>query len=80
MAKSGRSRQSASKKKTTQEIVRRHLSNKNDKITEDDFKNLDIDLSIPKDVAPLPVKNKKKRPKDVNKDHTTITPWDVINE
>lgn len=72
----------ASKKKTAKEIVKRHLSNKNDKITDDDFKNLKIDLSIPKDKAhePLPIKEDNDRPKDVDKDHAIITPWDVLKE
>ena len=68
--------------KTAGEIVKRHLSNKDDKITEDDFKNLKIDLSIPKDRAhqPLPIKDEKERPKDSDKDNTIMTPWDVISE
>lgn len=73
---------STAKKKTSREIVKRHLSNKYDKITDDDFKNLKIDLSIPKDKAhaPLPIKKGKERPKDVDKDNTITTPWDVISE
>lgn len=35
--------------KTSTEIVKRHFSDENDKITEDDFKNLEIDLSLPED-------------------------------
>ena len=68
--------------KTASEIVKRHRSNKNDKITEDDFKNLRIDLSVPKDRAhqPLKIKKSKERPKDEEKDNTTLTPWDVISE
>lgn len=85
MAKTTRktsARRSISKKKTAKEIVKRHLSNKHDKITDDDFKNLEIDLSIPKDKAqePLPIKKGKQRPKDVEKDNTITTPWDVISE
>lgn len=70
------------KGKTAKEIVKRHLSDKNDKITEDDLKHLRIDLSIPKDKAhkPLPIKKVKERPKDSEKDNTTLTPWDVISE
>jgi len=70
------------KGKTAKEIVKRHLSDKNDKITEDDLKHLRIDLSIPKDKAhkPLPIKKEKERPKDSEKDKTTLTPWDVISE
>ena len=68
--------------KTAKEIVKRHLSDKNDKITEDDLKHVKIDLSIPKDSAhkPLPIKETKERPKDSEKDNTTLTPWDVISE
>ena len=73
---------STSKGKTSKEIVKRHLSDENDKITEDDLKHLKIDLSIPKDKAhrPLKIKKGKERPKDEEKDNTTLTPWDVISE
>ena len=68
--------------KTSSEIVKRHLSNKDDKITEDDLRNVRIDTSIPKDKAhePLPIKSTKQRPKDSEKDNTINTPWDVISE
>jgi hypothetical protein len=68
--------------KTAKEIVKRHLSDKDDKISKDDLKNLKIDLSLPKDKAhePLPIKNDKERPKDADKDNTITTPWDVISE
>jgi len=83
MAKANRS--SSPKKgrqKTTTDIVKRHLSDKNDKITDKDFLDLHIDTSIPGDEAhePLPVEEKKERPKDAEKDNETITPWDVISE
>jgi hypothetical protein len=70
------------KGKTAKEIVKRHLSDKDDKITNEDFENLKIDLSLPKDKAhePLPIKNDKERPKDADKDNTITTPWDVISE
>jgi hypothetical protein len=68
--------------KTVKEIVKRHLSDKDDKITVADFENLKIDLSLPKDKAhePLPIKNDKERPRDADKDNTITTPWDVIIE
>ena len=68
--------------KTANEIVKRHLSDKDDKITNEDLENLKIDLSLPKDKAhePLPIKNDKERPKDADKDNTIATPWDVISE
>ncbi|MNC89484.1 hypothetical protein D3C83_54260 [compost metagenome] len=71
-----------SNRKTAKEIVKRHLSDEDDKITNEDFENLKIDLSLPKDKAhePLPIKNDKERPKDADKDNTITTPWDVISE
>ena len=68
--------------KTANEIVKRHLSDQDDKITKEDLENLRIDLSLPKDKAhePLPIKNDKERPKDADKDNTITTPWDVISE
>ena len=68
--------------KTAKEVVNRHLSDKNDKITKEDFETLKIDLSLPKDRAgqPLPIKRGKARPKDADKDNTVTTPWDVISE
>jgi len=67
---------------TTKEIVKRHLSDENDKITNEDLENLRIDLSVPKDRAhePLPIRPDKERPKDADKDNTITTPWDVISE
>lgn len=68
--------------KTSAEIVKRHLSNKDDKITDDDLRNVRIDTSTPGDEAPepLPIEPKKERPKDGEKDNTTLTSWDVISE
>ena len=68
--------------KTAKEIVKRHLRDKDDKITKEDLENLKIDLSLPKDKAhePLPIKNNKERPKDADKDNTITTPWDVVSE
>ena len=68
--------------KTAKEIVKRHLSDENDKITKEDFETLKIDLSLPKGRGnePLPINPGKKRPKDEDKDPTVTTPWDVISE
>lgn len=73
---------SISRGKTAGEIVKRHLSDKNDKITREDFEDLKIDLLLPKDKAhePLAIKADKERPKDADKDNAVITPWDVISE
>ena len=68
--------------KTAKEIVKRHRSDENDKITKEDFETLKIDLSLPKGRGnePLPIKPGKERPKDEDKDPTVATPWDVISE
>ena len=75
-------RKQETNEKTANEIVKRHLSDKDDKITNEDLKNLKIDMSLPRDKAhePLPIKNDKERPKDADKDNTITTPWDVISE
>lgn len=54
------------KRKTTKQIMQRHLLDKNDVITEEDFINLDIELGIPGDevVPPLPVTDSTIEPKD----------------
>jgi hypothetical protein len=72
----------ASKGLTAKQIVKRHIQNKNDKITEDDIKNVNIDHSLPKDKAhqPLPISPDTERPKDEDKDNNRATPWDVISE
>jgi len=68
--------------KTAKQIVRRHIRDKNDVITEEDIKYVKIDLGIPKDKAhkPLPISNDTERPKDEDKDNKIMTPWDVISE
>ena len=81
-AESNNTSKRSSRGKTAEEIVKRHFSNENDKITNEDFENLEIDLSLPKDTAhePLAIGPDKERPKDVDKDNTVTTPWDVISE
>jgi len=66
--------------KTSRDLMNRHISNKNDVITEEEFKNLDIDTSIEADTAHevLEIRNDPDRPKDEGKDHPIVTPWDVI--
>lgn len=73
---------SASVGRTAQEIVKKHIRDKNDVITEEDFKNLKIEIDITKDTAhqPLQIPDDKERPKDEDKDPKIITPWDVISD
>ena len=70
------------KRMTTQERVRVHIEDEKDIITEDDLKNVHLDLGLPKDHAhePLPIENNPNRPKDEGKDKPQVTPWDVISE
>lgn len=75
-------RKSRSTGKTAQEIVNRHVHDKNDVITEEDFKNVNINAGDLNDTSlqPLQIPNDAERPKDEQKDHKVITPWDVISE
>jgi len=70
---------SAGSKKTAKEIVKRHLKDKNDIITEEDIKNIKIETGLAGE-EPLDIPNKTNRPKDEDKDHKYTTPWDVISE
>ncbi len=67
--------------KTTKQMMSKHIRDENDVITEEDFKNLNIDLEISKDTAhqPLEISDDTQRPKDEDKDPKIVTPWDVIN-
>jgi len=71
-------RKSGNKGKTPKQVVRKHIQDKNDVITEDDFKNLDISNDTAEEVLEIP--DDKKRPKDEDKDPEMITPWDIISE
>lgn len=66
---------------TAKQIVRRHMKNDNDVITEDDLKNVKIETCIPGEIKnDLPATTDKGRSKDEGKDHPVITSWDVIKE
>ena len=69
------------KGKTTQQIMNRHINDEHDVITDEDFKNLRLDLELPLDEAhqPLEISNDPDRPKDEDKDPKVLTPWDLIN-
>jgi hypothetical protein len=67
--------------KTAKQIMSKHIKDKDDLITEEDFKNLNIELELPKDEAhqPIEIDDDTKRPKDEDKDSKTATPWDIIS-
>ncbi len=67
--------------KTTQEMMNQHIHDEKDVITDEDFKNLKLDLELPTDEAhqPLEISNDPDRPKDEDKDPKVMTAWDLIN-
>ena|SRR5258705_13948425 len=68
--------------KTTGQIMRRHIRDKNDVITEEDFRNLNIDPDISGEPAyqPLEILDDTERPKDDDKDPKRLIPWDIISQ
>lgn len=65
--------------KTPQELMRKHILDKNDVISEEDFKNMAIGLDIESGKgSALELSDSKQRPKDENKDPGIETPWDLI--
>ena len=67
--------------KTPKQIMSKHIRDKNDVITEEDFKNLNISIDVSNDTAlqPLEIPDEHERPKDEDKDPAVVTPWDVIS-
>ena len=64
--------------KTPEELVHKHILDKNDIISEDDFKNMHVGEDVISNSIPLEFN--KERPKDEDKDPSTVTPWDIISE
>ena len=67
------------KSNTPKEMMTRHIQDKNDVISQEEFKDMQVgtDAEVP-DVEPLDLPDDTQRPKDEEKDHTMINPWDVI--
>ena len=67
--------------RTPKQIMTRHILDKNDVITEDDFNNINISIDITNDTSHpvLVIPNDKNRPKDEDKDPAILTPWDLIS-
>lgn len=67
--------------KTPKEMMRKHIQDKSDVITDEDFYNLNISVDISNDAAHqmLVIRNDKERPKDEDKDPEVVTPWDLIS-
>lgn len=71
---------SGSKGKTAKQVMNKHIKDKNDVISEEDFKNLNVGTEVSNDTAhePLEISDDHDRPKDEDKDPKIVTPWDVI--
>ncbi len=67
--------------KTAKQIMRRHIKDSKDVITDEEFKNLIVDVEQTSDSEhePLNLPEDPSRPKDEDKDPKIVTPWDVIN-
>lgn len=66
--------------KTPQELMNKHITNKEDVISDDDFKNMEVGADTEADnKEPVDIPENKDHPKDENKDHGIATPWDVIS-
>lgn len=77
------SRKKTSRGKTPKQIMSRHIKDKNDVITDEEFKNLELDLDKPgsTETSHTPtIPDDDDRPKDEDKDHKIKTPWDVLGE
>ncbi|HUR67264.1 MAG TPA: hypothetical protein VMZ03_13020 [Chitinophagaceae bacterium] len=72
---------STKKKKTVKALRDKHLADKNHVITDQEIKELDLDIDttdpvVATHVPELP--DNENRPKDEDKDPEMVTPWDII--
>ena len=67
---------------TTKDLMTRQIHDQKAVITDEEFKQLDIEVDVNAETAhkPLDIPNDPERPKDEEKDHPIITPWDVLKE
>lgn len=67
--------------KTPRQVMSKHIRDKNDVITDEDFINLNISIDISNDTThePLHIPDDNERPKDEDKDPSIVTPWDMIS-
>ncbi|MEO5948460.1 MAG: hypothetical protein ABIP79_16705 [Chitinophagaceae bacterium] len=73
--------QKATKGKTASQLMHKHISDEKDVITDEDFKNMDINPDIDTGTSHTPeIPDDNDRPKDMDKDHAIVTPWDVIDQ
>lgn len=72
----------AKKGKTPSQLMNRQVHDKGAVITDEEFKELNIEVTLEDEIAhkPLDIPNDQDRPKDEDKDHAIVTPWDVLKE
>lgn len=61
---------------TTEELTRKHMEDPDHNISEEEFRDVQINTETEGDVPPT--EGGDERPHDVDKDHRFKTPWDVI--
>lgn len=67
------------KGRTAQQVMAKHIRDKNDVISEEDFENLIIGADVIDTThQPLEITDDSERPKDEDKDPDIITPWDLV--
>ncbi len=78
----GITQKSHSNGKTTKQIMHRHIRDKNDVITDEDFRNLNIepDISGDPEYQALQISDDTERPKDEDKDPKLLIPWDLVSK
>lgn len=67
---------------TSKELMARQIHDQKSVITDEEFKALDIEIDVDAETAhkPLEISNNPERPKDEEKDHPVVTPWDVLKD
>ena len=65
--------------RTPHQVMSRHIRDKNDVISEEDFQNLVIGAEVSDTTEePLEISADPERPKDEDKDPKIIIPWDLV--
>jgi len=79
-SKAGNDTVKKGKGKTAKQIMSRHIRDKNDIITDEEFKELKVGLydSTDTEHERIELPGGNERPKDEDKDPEILTPWDLI--
>lgn len=68
------------KGKTPKELVKKHVMNKEDIISDEEFTNMEVGISVDTsgEQHQLELPDDKDRPRDEDKDPGITTPWDLV--